>query len=184
MALPVAGEIDALATLHCKRGNTVHRSSSGCTQRQGVISRASISSIICTSGASRPFLHHQHQRTAGESLTSLKQPWRSPHSLIGNLVSIRESASPVLSSRRALECVFPRGTSHDRAALISDKRGILKNVVTLRLRCCCLPWVGFAGGSRRALRTGSPRILCRCPLLRRQVLGLCRRVMGAQSRRD
>src|SRR6266478_4873291 len=59
--------------------------------------------------------------------------------------------------------------------LISDRRGILKNVVTLGMRCCCLPWVGFAGGSRRALRAGSPRILCRCPVLRRQILGRCRR---------
>ena len=30
MALPVAGEIDALAALHCNRGNAVHLSSSGC----------------------------------------------------------------------------------------------------------------------------------------------------------
>jgi hypothetical protein len=37
MALPVAGEIDALAALHCKRGNPVHLSSSGCPQRQRVI---------------------------------------------------------------------------------------------------------------------------------------------------
>ena len=50
------------------------------------------------------------------------------------------------------------------------------------MRCCCLSWVGLAGGSRRALRTRSPRILCRCPVLRRQILGVCRRGMGAESR--
>jgi hypothetical protein len=43
-------------------------------------------------------------------LTSVKQTWRSPAWLIGNLVSIRESASSVLSSLRALECMFPDGT--------------------------------------------------------------------------
>ena len=68
------------------------------------------------------------------------------------------------------------------AQLDLPTKGILKNAVTLGLRCRCLPWVGFTGGSRGALRTGSPRILCRCPVLRRQVLGLCRRGMGAESR--
>jgi hypothetical protein len=63
MALPVAGEIDAFAALHCKRGNAVHRSSSGCPQRYGLISRASVSLITCTGRASRPFPLHQHQRT-------------------------------------------------------------------------------------------------------------------------
>jgi hypothetical protein len=62
MALPVAAEIDALAVLHRKRGNTVHRSSSGCPQRYGLISRASLSLIICTERTSRPSPHHQHQR--------------------------------------------------------------------------------------------------------------------------
>ena len=57
-----------------------------------------------------------------------------------------------------------------------------KNVVTLGMRCCDLLWVDSARGSRRALRTRSPRILCRCPALRRQILGVCRRGMGAESR--
>ena len=51
MALPVAGEIDALAALHCKRGDAVHLSSSGCPQRQRLISHVSVSLIICTGGA-------------------------------------------------------------------------------------------------------------------------------------
>jgi hypothetical protein len=62
MALPVAGEIDALAALHCKRGNAVYRSSSGCPQRYGLISRASVSLIMCTGRASRPLPHHRHHR--------------------------------------------------------------------------------------------------------------------------
>src|SRR5258708_21680155 len=56
-------------------------------------------------------------------------------------------------------------------SLIFRQKGILRNVVTLGVRCCCLPWVDFAGGSRGALRTGSPRILCRRPVLRRQGRG-------------
>ena len=54
MALPVAGEIDALAALHCKRGNAVHLSSS---RRTSLISLFSASSIIPTGGASRPLPH-------------------------------------------------------------------------------------------------------------------------------
>jgi hypothetical protein len=57
-----------------------------------------------------------------------------------------------------------------------------EDVVTLGVRWCRLLWVGSAGGSRRALRTHSPRILFRCPVLRRQILGVCRRDMGAESR--
>jgi hypothetical protein len=57
-----------------------------------------------------------------------------------------------------------------------------KNVVTLGMRCCDLLWVDSARGSRRALRTRSPRILCRCPVLRRQILSVFRRDMGAESR--
>jgi hypothetical protein len=63
MALPVAGEIDAFAALHCKRGNAVHRSSSGCPQRYGLISRASATLLLCTAAASRPWLHQRHHRT-------------------------------------------------------------------------------------------------------------------------
>jgi hypothetical protein len=124
-----------------------------------------------------PALAHPHVNL----LPSPKQAWRTPASLIGNLVSIRDSASPVLSSLRPLKCMFPRRNMDGRAAR-SGTKGILENVVTLGVRCCCLPWAGFAGGSRRSLWAGSPRILCRCPVLRRQVLGLCRRGMGAQSR--
>ena len=62
MALQVAGEIDALAALHCKPGSAVHRSSSGYPQRYGLISRASVRLIICTERTSRPFPHHRHHR--------------------------------------------------------------------------------------------------------------------------
>src|SRR5438105_8871709 len=68
------------------------------------------------------------------------------------------------------------------AQLDLRQRGFTKNVVTLGMRCCCLPWVGLAGGSRRTLRISSPRILCRCPVLRRQILGVCSRDLGADSR--
>ena len=46
------------------------------------------------------------------------------------------------------------------------------------MRCCHLPWVGSARGSRRALRTHSPRFLFHCPILRRQILGFRRRDVG------
>jgi len=92
-------------------------------------------------------------------LTSFKQTWRNPTSFIGNLVSNRESASSVLSSLRARS-----------------------NACSLDGTCMVGLWVGSARGSRRALRTHSPRILCRCPVLRRQILSVCRRDMGAESR--
>ena len=70
-----------------------------------------VSLIICTGDAWRPVLHDRHfSALTCESPTSVKQAWRTPATLIGTLVSIRESASPVLSSLRALECMFHRGT--------------------------------------------------------------------------
>jgi hypothetical protein len=37
-------------------------SSSGCTQKYGVISRCMVNLIMCTGGAYRPFLHDRHFR--------------------------------------------------------------------------------------------------------------------------
>jgi hypothetical protein len=43
------------------------RSSSGCTQRYGVISRVSVSLIMCTSGAYLSFRHDRHLKEASRS---------------------------------------------------------------------------------------------------------------------
>ena len=74
--------------------------------------------------------------------------------------------------------MFPRWNRHNS----SRERGA-ENVVTHGMRRCRLPWAGAIGGSRRTLRTGSPRLLCRGAFLRRKILGVRRRDVGAKPRR-
>ena len=61
-------------------------------------------------------------------------------------------------------------------------KGERKHAVTLGMCCCHMRRVGSGRGSRRTLRTDSPRLLLRCPILRRQILGLRRRDVGEKPR--
>jgi len=102
--------------------------------------------------------------------------WRSPAGSVGNLFRSRSRASFKFQfAARSIASSFagtcPRGT-----------RG-RKNVVTLGMCCRHLPWIGSFGEGRRARRNYSPRILCCCPVLRRQILCLRRRDVGEKPRR-
>ena len=57
----------------------------------------------------------------------VKQTWRSRTSPIGNLVSIRDSASSALGSMCALKCMFPQGTW--MVALLESGQGVSR-------KCC------------------------------------------------
>ena len=71
--------------------------------------------------------------------------------LICNLVSIRDSASPVLSSLRALECMFPRGTWMV-AQLDLSQRGLEK--MLSRWGCVVVVCLGLASQAEAAERSG------------------------------
>jgi hypothetical protein len=74
--------------------------------------------------------------------------------------------------------MFPRWNR-----LIRVRNEGAENVVTHGMRRRRVPWAGAIGGSRRALRTGSPRLLFGRAVLRRQILGIRRRDVGAKPRR-
>ena len=76
--------------------------------------------------------------------------------------------------------MFPQRNLCGRAAR-SRTRGS-KNVVTLGMRCFHLLWSRSAGRGRRTIRTCSPRIVFRRPVLRCQVLGFRRRDVGEKPR--
>jgi len=105
--------------------------------------------------------------------------WRSPTSFICNLwVCRRVGLIQSEFTARSSACSFGGTCILEQL----DMGQGAENVVTLGMRCCHLLWVGSARGSRRALRTHSPRILCRCSVLRNQIFGLRRRDVGAKPR--
>jgi len=131
------------------------------------------------SGAHLPFLQDR-------SVTSvfcshrLNIRWRSPSSFIGNLwVSRRVGLIQFEFTARA-QVHVPSVELANWSSLVWDRGA--ENVVTLGMRCCHLLWVSSGRGSRRALRTHSPRILCRCSVLRSQIFGVRRRDVGAKPR--
>lgn len=136
----------------------------------------------------RPFLLRRDparlsQAKALDGFVDVKRYIRSPLNMRGEVrlhlsVTWFRPASRVyfdFSSLHAIECMFSRWNLPVR---VLGQEGNRKHAVTLGMRCCHLPWPGSGRGSRRALRTASPRLLFRCPILRRQILGVCRRDVG------